>query len=861
MTESDMAESFYKKNLGSLKKIFPAIFLQVAECSLQLANGVKVVEDEVGFVDLLTTSVNGTVTALYGERNPVVESQDIFEVLNVNAHDYVFFMGMGLGYHALTAIRRFSEKPSLVVFEPSLDLFILSLHYLDLTPLLTYPYLDLYVGLESDFRQDVQKYSSSLMFGEAQLLSCFPPLPFYNSAYESGYIFLQEWLKSRQESRVTLEQSSLKIFQNTIENLPSLLAGQSLGRLRGVLKDLPAFCVAAGPSLDSALDDLKKVGDQGVIVALDSAVQALVGAGIKPHVVVTADFKEINFEKLRNVLGETRDSVLIFALGANVMNVSAFLGQRRIGVSPPVDLLQKWICRYLEIDCQVPSITSVGQTALFTAASLGLGPIVLVGMDLAFPEGLDHATNTVFRSSPHPDTILFAAGVAGRAVSSQSALIADKVQIEKVINEIDNRVVNTGMQGVLLKGTEVRSLVEMVECELDAQVDVTKVLNAVDWESPVAISDIIHLYQVMLYDLMKFSQDCESGQKRVEDFFNAQSLDSEVSSLAKKVSEFFAEFQSRWADLGNLLSAARFKELQGVKCRRIKLDRGGSALAANEAMVAEIEISRDDLDSLFDAARLFAELLQPQLSYYQGLHQLPSTGVVGEEEAEALLTSAAAHLQGKQYWQAEYDYRSLMAGQQNHLAAICGLADMYCDLGLWQVFQSFLQTLEQDYPDIGEIKVYQERLKQKISEMLGEIKRAWQEGEKEPTRRIMMAYLKLVPDDQEIMVLRDVINELDEEEAGEVANDIKEAGRQKLSGSQLLRKAQSFIDAGDAEPAIGILEGLSRNNNEKSLFCREKIGDIRLHQKDLRSACWHYSAVFDDDILLMNMQRKIAMLG
>lgn len=859
--ESDMELDFYDKNLKLLKKTFPEIFSQVIECSTETSENVTV-DGSDSFVDLVVTSSVCATTALYGEANPVTEAKEIFQKVNLCSCDTLFFMGMGLGYHALTAVRIFLEKPSLVIFEPSLELFTLSLHCLDLTPLLSYPYLDLYVGSEINIRQEVEKYISSLLYGEAQLLSCFPPPPFFNSSYEAGHNFLKEWLKSKQEGRVTLERSSRRIFQNMVENLPSLFAGQSLGRLRGSLKGMPAFCVAAGPSLDAALVDIKKVGNQALIIALDSAVQALVEAGIKPHVVVTADYKELNFEKLRDVLAAVRESILIFALGANVENVSAFLGERRIGVTPQVDLLRRWLSNHLEIDCQIPKVTSVGQTALFTAVSLGLEPIVLVGMDLAFPEGSDHAANTVFRSRPHPDRILLTAGVEGVAVSSQAALIADKVQIEKVIAEIDTRIVNTSMQGVLLNGTEVRSLKEVIECELKSQTDVTQVLAGLDWNSSIAISEIIHACQVMLRDLSEFSQRCEVGQKRIERFFNTKEkkAETESRSSAIKIINFFEKFKNRWSDIGNLLSSARFKEFQALKRRQIKLERSKMSMTSNEAAVTEVEIIRDDLHSLIGEAHFFVQLLKVPIEYYQELLHLSLSTTPDQEAADLLLAQADVHLQGKQYWRAENDYRLVIEGSQNYLAALCRLAEMYCDLGLWVLLQNFLQSLEKQYLATEEIQVYQERLKQKIAEIFSEIKKNWVEGKKEETRRSMMKYLKLVPDDREILALRDVIYALDGEEALQFVEENKEKEKQTFSEPRLLRKAQSYLNDGDSEPAIGILLGLSRKNSEKSASYREKIGDIRLYQKDLRSALRHYKKVFSDDIIKQKMQEKIVQM-
>lgn len=857
---SGMRPDFYNKNLATLKKIFPEIFSQVVKCSIETIETPEnvTVEDFDGFVDIVVTSSGGATKTIYGEVNPITEAKEIFREVNLSPCDTLFVMGLGLGYHALTAVEMFSEKPFLVIFEPSLYLFAQAVRYVDLIPLLTYPYLDFYVGPDIDVRRKVEKYASSLSFGAAQLLSCFPPSPFYNDSYKSGYPFLKEWLKSRQNHRVTLENSSRKIFQNALENLPSLFVGQPLGKLRDVLKGVPAFCVAAGPSLNSSLNELKKIGNQALIIAFDSAVQALVEAGIKPNVVVTADLKDLNFEKLRNVLGAVRESVLIFALGANARNVGAFLSRRRIGVSTETNFLQKWLCRYLKIDCQVPAMTSVGQTAIFTAEALGLDPIILVGMDLAFPEGLDHADNTVFRSFPHPDTVILTNGVGGIPVSSQEALIADKVQVEKIIAGMDSRVINTSLGGVLLAGTEVRSLKEVVECGLTYQVDVVEILDGVDWQAPIAVSDIIHVYQGMLYDLAGFSRDCESGRKMVARFLDAEGSESGSGDLspATEINEFYEGLKERWPEIGNILSAARFKEFQDMKCRQIRFDKNRVAMAKHELSAEEAGIIGDDLASLLEAIDYFSGLLRKQLSYYQGLQSVLIADAVDQKD-KRLLMSAEINLEGKQFWRAENDFRSIEADSEHYFAALCGLASGYCRLGLWHELQKHLKLMEGCRPGAEQTGFYQVKLKERILELSDEIKKLWQGGLKEKARRGIMEYLRLVPNDDEILAIRDKIIAHDEERAASVRNEYFAKKGKNLSEEQLLVKAQSYLQAGDAEPAIGILEGLARLNKEKSLYFREKIGDIRLLQKDLHSARWHYMKVYPEEMILPKMKEKV----
>ena len=93
----DGVAGFYDKNIGSLKKSFPSIFSQVAECLSELPQNVTVVETSAGLFNLITTSHYGKTTTLYGEQDPVIEAQEIFDKVDLYSCDTLFFVGMGLG--------------------------------------------------------------------------------------------------------------------------------------------------------------------------------------------------------------------------------------------------------------------------------------------------------------------------------------------------------------------------------------------------------------------------------------------------------------------------------------------------------------------------------------------------------------------------------------------------------------------------------------------------------------------------------------------------------------------------------------------------------------------------------------------
>jgi hypothetical protein len=88
---------------------------------------------------------------------------------------------------------------------------------------------------------------------------------------------------------------------NTIRNLPHVAHGPDPAALDGRFTGVPAVLVAAGPSLDRNLRDLRAVADRALVVATDTAWRPLAAAGIDPPLVVAADPSDVNARHLIDV--------------------------------------------------------------------------------------------------------------------------------------------------------------------------------------------------------------------------------------------------------------------------------------------------------------------------------------------------------------------------------------------------------------------------------------------------------------------------------------------------------------------------------------------------------------------------------
>jgi hypothetical protein len=273
-------------------------------------------------------------------------------------------------------------------------------------------------------------------------------------------------------------QSGREMLSNLMANLPSLAAGVSLGQIKGAFAGFPALCVSAGPSLDEFLPSIKELKDKVVIVALDSAVSTLIPAGITPHIVATCDTRKINFEKIRPYYDQLRDSILVYALEANPDNVRGFPGSYRLAVASDNQFIESWLGPALNIDCNLPAMSTVSHTVIYSMIALGADPIVVVGMDMSFPNDKSHAQNAINRyGGLAASEIVELQGTDGLLVRTYRPMIDYARQLEGVIADSPNRVVNTCLSGLFIQGMEVKSLQEITETDLDAGTDVKRLLD------------------------------------------------------------------------------------------------------------------------------------------------------------------------------------------------------------------------------------------------------------------------------------------------------------------------------------------------------------------------------------------------
>lgn len=223
-------------------------------------------------------------------------------------------------------------------------------------------------------------------------------------------------------------------------------------------RDVPVFIVSGGPSLLKNIDELKRIKDKGLIVAVDRAVSVLVRYGIMPDIMVTIDpVKDpgfLDYEEVRNVY-------LMCGFGANGMTMRKYNG-RLIMIHSDV--------RYNEIpglDGRLMSFGDVGG-GVATAAFLHfvymkMDDVVLVGQDLAYEKGaLTHADGIDNTGNKVPD--IEVDGIYGGKVHTTWDYNRALEFFERTMQLYpESRVTDATEGGALIHGTRVQSLKDTVD--------------------------------------------------------------------------------------------------------------------------------------------------------------------------------------------------------------------------------------------------------------------------------------------------------------------------------------------------------------------------------------------------------------
>jgi hypothetical protein len=294
----------HKKNWGALRSHHPDILRQLEDTKYDRStcrtiiseNGVPTIEVEKGSRKIYLSS----------KKNPLIESERIATSALDGTEQLVVLVGLGPGY-TLRELLRQSINSLFVVIEPDPVLFLELVNTIDFSDIFYSKRVSIFIDPE---RLDYDEIAPHLSATNIKLLVSRP----YRILYEKQVIRLEREFNSHQNTRriniATLKRFDRLWTRNTFKNAPYFFRLAGIERIRDACTGIPAFVVAAGPSLEKDIDILNQHRSNAILIAVDTTLKPLLKRHILPDFVITVDPQLVNSHHLARVTGTTTQGIL-----------------------------------------------------------------------------------------------------------------------------------------------------------------------------------------------------------------------------------------------------------------------------------------------------------------------------------------------------------------------------------------------------------------------------------------------------------------------------------------------------------------------------------------------------------------------
>ena len=346
-----------------------------------------------------TLAVNGSF--VHSKYNPQEEARrilasDFFQT--AEAQSRCIFAGLGLGYLVTQYVERFPAAEA-VIIEADLNIFMCCLAARRLDSFFRHRRLSLLIETQPE---EATSFLASTGWNSKILFKAPIFAEAYKPWYQTFFALLERNKMKNSINAKTLERFGTLWLKNTVKNLDMLCATAKIGCFKNAFPDTAAVVLAGGPSLTDHLELIKKSSKDFLIIAVDTAMRACLRVGITPDFILSFDPQYWNY--LHTAGLDTGKSILI----SEAAVFPAVLRQRYRAVFLSESSVP--FARYLEGKGEEPNGNedstlaaggSVATTAWDFARYIGANPVIMAGLDLAYPNKQTHFAGSTFEEAVH----------------------------------------------------------------------------------------------------------------------------------------------------------------------------------------------------------------------------------------------------------------------------------------------------------------------------------------------------------------------------------------------------------------------------------------------------------------------------
>ena len=543
------------KHLGAHKGIFDFVLKLL---KIYKTDNYKVEEAKNGEITLAVLDSSGKNLNYHSKYNPSREAEQQIEKLYKN-ESHVIILGFGMGYTSELILNKMPDLnmgPQLFIVEPDPFVFITALKFRDLSKILSDSRVQISLGSDTDAIGEVWNATLDWSVLNGMAIIEHQPSKIRFSRFFDKLLEKMKYLANRSRGNfITLMNVGWEFHRNNFMNLYEAFGLPGSERLFDKFTDVPTIIVAAGPSLDKNMENLKRIKGRFPIIAVDTAYRHLLANGIKPDFVCAADSSYENSLDFVGVEDET-EVILVAELMTHPDIFKVFKGRKIIttfggGLYPQIS-------KFRESMGSLICWGSVATMAFDLARKMGANPIIFIGFDLSFCDGRLHTRGSysedILYENLHPFTSMENEtseyisergrfqfmGEDGKLIYTDTNMKAYKDWFEDQFQHTNATIINATEGGIVNNFVDKMTLNEAIDKYLDKGVDVIDRIEDC-LKTPVkadykALDDFLALRKELIEDFCKKIEVVKPVLKELSDSIS----DKNLNEIKEKESEKLA---------------------------------------------------------------------------------------------------------------------------------------------------------------------------------------------------------------------------------------------------------------------------------------------------------------------------------
>lgn len=526
-------------NLNILKSSYTDIWNQLKQFEDKENRMLTEIEETRNGDKTLTITIAGKKIYLHSKYNPIREAETIvksFEDIDENTN--IIFYGTGLGYHIQMILEKYKDI-KYYIYEPIPELLYTFLSNINLKEL----NIDRLMGISTNFyRNKIDKFVDRNR-DKIKIVELPSHKQNFSSETEDFNEAILKLIKDRRRSLHTNYAFQKRWIINSMKNLKEVLSTPNIIlEKKGEFKGKTAILVAAGPSLNEEIENLRyiKINGLAYIFSVGSSINTLIHNNIYPHAACTYDptvKNQIVFEKVKEK--GIKDIPMIFGSSVGYETLENYYGDKYHMIMSQ-DTVAGYFLRTeddkaISIVQDAPSIAVVTLQLLYT---LGFSTIVLVGQNLGY-RGKERYSEGISYSSELTDKEIengiWVKDVYGNEILTNEGFNSMRQQMESYIKLLLGiNVINTTKGGANIKGTKFIELEHLIKINLNEKIVEENWIseNKTRYDKEYLLSQIKRMDKTY-EDVLKINKEYKSILNKIEKSINSRSFTQAENLYAK----------------------------------------------------------------------------------------------------------------------------------------------------------------------------------------------------------------------------------------------------------------------------------------------------------------------------------------